>query len=181
MCACPAVSCQTLSAVHKFEIPSNVKEFFENCFEQCETIRGSLPPESNYPNRTMYYGIACLRLSNPDDVTPSADHRVPRAASAVEPVASCYRVPLSYRSTTIACANTQQSPSRPRNTACFLRAVPLQEHFYSNRTVSLSAFVTMEARRPPEIVLDISADRTNVKDVVKGSNHCLAPYSVATR
>jgi hypothetical protein len=29
----------------------------------------------------------------------------------------------------------------------------------------------MEARRPPEYVLDIVADRTNVKDVVKGTWH----------
>jgi len=27
----------------------------------------------------------------------------------------------------------------------------------------------MEARRPPEYTLEITADRTNVKDVVKGS------------
>ena len=28
----------------------------------------------------------------------------------------------------------------------------------------------MDARRPPEYTLEIAADRTNVKDVVKGSN-----------
>ena len=30
--------------------------------------------------------------------------------------------------------------------------------------------LTMDARRPPEYTLEIAADRTNVKDVVKGSN-----------
>jgi hypothetical protein len=29
----------------------------------------------------------------------------------------------------------------------------------------------MEARRPPEYTLDIVADRTNVKDVVKGTTN----------
>lgn len=33
---------------------------------------------------------------------------------------------------------------------------------------------TMDARRPPEYTLEIAADRTNVKDVVKGSNNMSA-------
>ena len=38
----------------------------------------------------------------------------------------------------------------------------------------------MEARRPPEYVLEIVADRTNVKDVVKGTWHSFTvPSSTA--
>jgi hypothetical protein len=41
----------------------------------------------------------------------------------------------------------------------------------SDTSFNLHQPTIMEARRPPEYTLDIVADRTNVKDVVKGTTN----------